>query len=253
MRVEVSIGGSEGTEATIVLVDIVKSSTTITAALDNGAKFIVPFDTMNKAGQAREEWKNREDVILAGEELTGKPEGFEVGISPQTMTKEFVKDKIIVYKSNNLTRILKESRSAERLVIGGLINARVVADYLNDVRPEKVKIIACGTKNKALISSFLGIPSGSVNDEATMEDILGAGAILHYLNGDNLSDMALISLLAYENPRWREKMVEGCIIRSLLLSGVGIEKEISYYFSENKSETVPIYIPKDNCIVASSY
>lgn len=252
MRVEVSIGEPESTEGTIVLVDVVKSSTTIAVALDNGAKFIIPFDTVDKVGQSEKEWKNREDVVLAGETWIGRPKGFDMGISPQTMTKEVVKDKIIIYKSNNLTRILAKCKNAERLIIGGIINSRVVAEYLNDVKPEKVTIIACGTKNKALISNLLGVPPRNVHDVATMEDILGAGAIIHHLDSDDLSDMALISLLAYENPKWKEKVYNGCIIRSLLLSGMGFEKEIPYYFSENKSETVPIYIPKNNRIVAFS-
>lgn len=238
MEIEVSIGGPGDTDSTIVLVDVYRSSTTIITALDNGAKYILPFNSAEEARKARKEWDEKEDVVLAGENLGMKLEGFDLNISPGEMSEENIRDKIIMYKSDNLTRILTECKDAEEVMIGGIINSRATAEYLNKMERDKVEIVACGTHNKARIREILGI-SCDIHDEVTMEDVIGAGAILQYLSDENLSDMALISLLAYENSDWREKISRSCIL--MALRNLGIDEDREYYFTEDVSDTVPVF------------
>ncbi len=236
MEVNVRVGKPDNPSGTIVLVDVYKSSTSITTALDNGAKYILPYGSEEEARKAGEEWEEKEDFILAGENMGVKVKGFDTNISPREMNRETVEDKAVIYKSDNLTRIISKMGEADEIIIGGLINSRAVGEYLKNKQPEKVEIIACGTYNKESICSFLKIPCDAHTD-LTMEDIIGAGAITHYLKEQNLSDMALISLLSYENPEWKEKISRGCIIRALRKAG--LEKDIPYCFSENNTRTIP--------------
>ncbi|KXB05526.1 hypothetical protein AKJ50_00715 [candidate division MSBL1 archaeon SCGC-AAA382A13] len=237
MKVELSIGGPEKLDGTLVLVDAYKSSATIVAALDNGAKFVLPFEDEQEAKEAKKEWKKKGDVILAGEKMGVKIEDFDLNISPLDMTEDNVKNKIIIYKSDNLTRILEKCKGAEEILIGGLINSQAVGEYLNNTKPERVEIVACGTHNKNLIGDFLDIPCDSQND-FTMEDFIGAGSIIHHLDWDYASDLGLISLLAYENPDWKKKIFQGCIVRAL--QKAGLEEDIPACFTENISDTIPI-------------
>lgn len=238
MRIDVSVGGPEDSSGIHVLVDVYKSSAAITTALDHGAKFVLPFSSADESLEAKEKWKDKEDIILAGEKMGVKMQGFDIDISPLDMTEENVKDKVVIYKSDNLSRIISKSKDAEKVLIGGLTNSEAVANYIKSLEPKRVEIIACGTHNKKAISDFLEL-SCDTNNEMTMEDIIGAGAILHSLDGEKLSDIALISLLAYENPEWKEKISEGCILKAL--RKVGYERDIPPCFSENESKTVPVF------------
>lgn len=236
MEVNVRVGEPKEPSGVIVLVDVYKSSTSITTALDNGAKFVLPFGTEEEARKAGKKWKEKEDTILAGENMGVKIKDFDTNISPREMNKETVKNKVVIYKSDNLTRIISNIKDVEEIIIGGLINSRAVGEYLKNKQPEKVEIIACGTYNKETICNFLKIPCDNKTD-FTMEDIIGAGAITHYLKDENLSDKALISLLSYENPEWKEKISRGCIIRAL--REAGLEEDIPYCFAENNTRTIP--------------
>ncbi len=235
MEVEVSIGGPEKLDGTLVLVDVYKSSTAITVALENGGKFVLPFADEEKARDARKNWDDGE-ATLAGEKIGMKIDGFDMNISPREMSEENVENQVLIYKSDNLTRIIEKCKDAEEVLIGGLINAKAVGKYLNETEPERVEIIACGTYNKDTIGEFLEIPCDSHN-EVGIEDVIGAGSICSYLDGDYFSDLALLAVLAYENQDWKEKVKEGCVIRAL--QKVGDEKDIPLCLTENKIDTIP--------------
>lgn len=235
MEVEVSIGGPEKLEGTLVLVDVYKSSTAITVALDNGANFVLPFESEEEARDARENWTD-EEVTLAGEKIGMKIEGFDMNISPREMSEENVENKVLIYKSDNLTRIIEKCKNAGEVLIGGLINSRAVGEYLNEAEPGRVEIIACGTYNKDSIGELLEIPCDPHN-EVSIEDLIGAGSICSYLDGDYFSDLALLATLAYENRDWEEKVREGCVIRAL--RQVGYEEDIPLCLTENQIDTIP--------------
>lgn len=225
MRINTLVGEPEEIGDIVVVVDVIRSSTTITTLLDNGCRYVRPFRLTEEARKAKEEavkWGDT-DTLLVGEERGFTPKGFDLNISPACMSEEKVKGKIIFYRSSNLTRILHFCRGAQRIVIGGLINARAVANYLRNLEPEEIGIIACG-----------------VNNKLTLEDLVGAGAIAHHLGGDDLSDMTLASLLVYQNPQWKEKVYEGFVSR--YLGQIGFEEDAFPCFRENYSDTVPVLI-----------
>lgn len=69
MIVNVSIGEPEKSRGTMVLVNVIRSSTTITVALDNGAKFVILFKDLTQAREAKEKWSEKEELLLVGEEF----------------------------------------------------------------------------------------------------------------------------------------------------------------------------------------
>lgn len=210
----------------VVLVDVLRSSTTITTALKNGCKFIVPFESIKKAKEARKN-KRSENIILVGENYGLIPRGFDFDSSPKEMSRKNVRDKIIYFKSTNLTRILtkltRSHRNIDKILIGGLINAKPVARYLGEFRPENVNIIVCGNRHNPF----------------NIEDFVGAGAIVHFLREKNLTDMAMAALVAYRNPESRKKMWEGSTARHAIK--VRLEDDIPLCLRENYIDVVPIF------------
>ena len=77
-------------EKTVVVIDVLRASTTIVTALINGAKEIIPVATVESAVKISGNLFG--DVILLGGERNGKMiEGFNLGNSPTEYSAEKVK------------------------------------------------------------------------------------------------------------------------------------------------------------------
>lgn len=221
MKVHVVNGApSESIFKMSVIVDVLRSSSTITAALNNGAESVIPFSNIRDAIRFANTAKRRSKVVLAGERHGITPKGFNYNISPLDMTRENVEGRTIVYSSTNLTRILSRVRGRSRVLIGGLNNAKAVANYLKKIDGDRVMIIACGT-----------------NQGSTIEDLTGAGAIVDSLVAEDLTDGALIALGLYRNPDWRSSAEGGRIARKL--RSLGFERDIDFCLSLDISSVVP--------------
>ena len=203
---------------TLVVVDVLRSSSTIVAALSNGAKAIIPFTDAGDAIKVRGGFRHS-SVVLVGEKNGITPRGFDYNISPFDMSKENVEGKTILYTSTNLTRVLGKLRGRNPVTIGGIVNAKATADYLRSTDHDAT-IIACGT------------PKGT-----TVEDMAGAGAIASYLMSNDLSDDALVTAGFYKNPKWRSLVKRGHIAKRLL--NLGFRRDIDFCLSPNISPIVP--------------
>lgn len=203
-----------------VIVDVFRSSSTITAALNNGAESVIPFSNIRDAIRFAGKAKRRLKLILAGERYGITPKGFDCNISPLDMTRENIEGKTIIYSSTNLTRILSKVRDRSRVLIGGLNNAKAVASYLRRIDSDEVMIIACGT-----------------NEGPTIEDLTGAGAIVDSLMAEDLTDGALIALGVYRNPDWRSQAEKGRIAGKL--RALSFQKDVDFCLSPNISSVVP--------------
>ena len=221
MRVELFFGLPEKSCENVIVVDVFRSSTTIVAALENGAEEVIPSASPDEARKMKEEIGG--GALLVGEELGFTPEGFDLNISPRLMRRETVSGKKIIYCSTNLAKVVSRFLDAENLVVGGLTNSSAVADYVNKLNPSRVMVVACGL-----------IPKGMI----TLEDVNGAGSIISKLEYDEASDAAVLAKLAYENKRWREAVSNGYIANYLRKIGWG--EDIDVCLSEDTSNVVPI-------------
>jgi len=193
-----------------VLVDVLRSSSTIITALSNGADGIVPFTNIRNALRFHKT-TSRQNVIMVGERHGITPNRFHYNISPFDMTRQNIQGKMIAYSSTNLTRILGKVRTKTKVVIGGVINANATANYLRSINRDVV-IIACGT--------MLG---------PTVEDLAGAGAIASQLTDADLTDEALAAAGLYRDPDWRDLAKKGRTAKHL--TRLGFEEDIDYCLS----------------------
>ena len=74
----------------------------------------------------------------------------------------------------------------------------------------------------------------------TMEDVIGAGAIISRLIDAELTDTAIISRLAYENDEWR-RIIPNSYIANYLRS-IGWGQDIEVCLNEDSSNIVPILV-----------
>ena len=205
---------------TIVLVDVLRSSSTIITALGNGAKSVVPFTNVLKAVEAHR--GARLDTVLAGERHGITPKRFNYNISPFEMSRENVSGKTVLYSSSNLTRILGRLRKRHVILIGGVINARAVANYLQS-RHRDVAIVPCGTK--------LG---------TAVEDLAGAGFIATSIRDAEFSDDALAAIGLTKAKGWQGLVKRGRVANRLI--ELGFEKDIDVCLAPNSSSVVPLLV-----------
>lgn len=115
----------------VVVIDVLRSSTTIVTAFANGCKDIIPTDTVEAATSLALKI-GREAILLGGERDGKKIEGFDLGNSPAEYSYDKVNGKTIIFSSTNGSKAIKEasSRHSALGIIGALLNAGYVASLI---------------------------------------------------------------------------------------------------------------------------
>jgi 2-phosphosulfolactate phosphatase len=208
----------ETSSETLVVVDVLRSSSTIIKALNNGARAVMPFTNPQDALRFRSSNPGR-DYLLVGERNGITPRGFNYNISPFDMSRNNVFGRTILYSSSNLTRVLGKLNRRKNTIIGGIINAKAAAEFLQS-KGNDVTIVTCGTIQGQ-----------------TVEDLAGAGAIAAGLLTEDLSDDALIAVGFYRNLYWRRLVKRGRITKRLRDLGFG--RDVDFCLQPNISSVVP--------------
>ena len=116
-------------DRSVVVIDVLRASTTIVTALAGGAREIIPVATVESAVKISGNLIG--DVILLGGERNGKMiEGFNLGNSPAEYTAEKVRGKAIIFSSTNGSQALVRARYARALFVCAFVNVGAVAGAL---------------------------------------------------------------------------------------------------------------------------
>jgi 2-phosphosulfolactate phosphatase len=155
-------------EADVVIIDILRATTSICVAMANGAKSIIPVADIQEA----KEYK-RNGYLVAAERNGEKVEGFDFGNSPQSFSMEAVQDKTIVFTTTNGTRcidIASES-GAEQIIIGSFLNLSSVADMLKS-SDRDLFLFCAGWKDKFNLEDtlFAGALADALKDDYQFDD-----------------------------------------------------------------------------------
>jgi 2-phosphosulfolactate phosphatase len=133
----------------IVLVDILRATSSICAAFHYGVKEIIPVASVGEAL----EYKNK-GFIVAGER-DGKVLDFaDFGNSPFNFMNADIKGKTIAYCTTNGTKAISWAKNSESLVIGAYLNFSVLSEWL-EKQNKDVLILCSGWKNKFNIEDTL--------------------------------------------------------------------------------------------------
>ncbi len=125
---------------TVVVVDVLRSSTSICAALMAGAKGVIPTDGPGEAGEMRSKLGS-DTTVLAGERNGVRIDSFDLGNSPSEFTGESVGGKFVIMTTTNGTGIFKKTAKAELVLSGSLVNATKVVEKI--VQSDNDLVIIC--------------------------------------------------------------------------------------------------------------
>lgn len=151
---------SELRGTTVVVIDVLRATSTIVAALMAGAREIIPAQATDEA-VAIAHRLGTDRTLLCGEQGSLKVPGFHLGNSPAEYTPEAVHGKTIVLTTTNGAPALVKARGAERTFCASLLNARATASLLAELDPPAVALLCSGT-----------------HGGFSLEDSLAAGAIV---------------------------------------------------------------------------
>lgn len=142
----------------VVVIDVLRATSTIATVLNNGAKSIIPVDSVQRCIQLGKEL----ECITAGERDGQVAPGLQYGNSSFEYPREFIEGKTLVLTTTNGTKLLHMalSKGAKEIITGSFLNLSAVCDHL--VKMKKNVILACA----------------GWKDRVNMEDTLFAGAVI---------------------------------------------------------------------------
>jgi 2-phosphosulfolactate phosphatase len=145
----------------VVMIDVLRASTTITHALAAGASAVVPCREVEEAQSVAVHFPP--GTVVLGGERGGLPiAGFDLGNSPTEYTRTSVEGKTVVFTTTNGTLALMQCKAAARVFIGAFANLSAVVERLTGERP--IHLLCAGTRG-----------------QITREDALCAGALSELL------------------------------------------------------------------------
>lgn len=213
----------------VIVIDVLRATSTMITALNNGATAIVPFKEIDDALSYA---KNNINIVLGGERFAKKIEGFDYGNSPLEYKKENIAGKEVVITTTNGTLAIENSRDAKQIYIMSFLNCKAVVDILKQ-REKDIVIVCAGT-----------------NGEYSADDALCAGMfinlILEYKEVE-LSDIALTQKQIYE---FSSGDIHKCLKKSKhynTLMDIRLDKDLEYCLNPNLIDIVLYY--KDGKII----
>lgn len=212
-------------DSTVVIIDVLRATSTIAAALKNGAKSIIPVDSVAdciKLGKQLE-------VITAGERNGKIAEGLKYGNTPLQYTHDFINGKTLVLTTTNGTKLLHLAlaANAKGIVTGSFCNISAVCDYL--LTQKSNVILACAAwKNRVNI-----------------EDTLFAGAVINRIKDhfDLNCDASQIAETLYLQAKGNlfEFLKEKKASHYHRLMNFGLEDDIRFCLTEDNANILSIY------------
>jgi 2-phosphosulfolactate phosphatase len=175
-------------DKTIVVIDVLRASSTITVALNNGAREIIPVASIESAVKISGSLFG--EVTLRGGERNGQMiDGFNLGNSPLEYNESAVKGKSIIYCTTNGSVAMAKSRYARALIVGSFLNLSAVVDFLSG--ENKDFLIICAGR-LSTVGNF------------SLEDAVCAGMMIQKLMKNesielNLSDSAKAAYALYKS------------------------------------------------------
>lgn len=146
----------------VVVIDLLRATTTIVHALWNGARAVVPTASVEEAHAVSLRWPAGER-LLGGERHGVTIAGFDLDNSPFSYSAEQVRGKTIIFTTTNGTRALRWAQQAAEIRIAAFANlSAVCAGLRTESRP--VHLLCAGTDFRL-----------------SAEDVLVAGAIAYEL------------------------------------------------------------------------
>lgn len=212
-------------DSIVVIIDVLRATSTIATALYNGAKEVIPVDSVAECIRLGTQM----EMITAGERDGQIAEGLQYGNSPFQYTSEFIKGKTLALTTTNGTKLLHMAlaANAQGIITGSFCNISAVCDYLT-----------AQNKNVALACS-------AWKNRINLEDSLFAGAVINqikhnfHINCDATTIAENLFLQANGDLFNFMKGNNASHFRRLM--GFGLEEDIRYCLTMNNANVMSLY------------
>ena len=134
---------------TVFVIDILRTGTTMCAALHHGARAVVPVVSTEEALRLAQTLGNNE-TVLAGEHNALQIPGFALGNSPREMSPEVVRGKTVVMTTSNGTGALLAVASAPQVYLACAGNFSLVSAHAHEAwnRQEDLLVLCAGREQR---------------------------------------------------------------------------------------------------------
>ncbi len=205
---------------TAVVIDVLRATTVITTALDNGAHEVIPMKTVEEAQSL---YATCDNALRGGERNALKIEGFDLGNSPLEYKKKTVEGKTLILTTTNGTNAIHNVQGADEVVLACFRNAESVAcSARNDVT-----VVCAGTEGRF-----------------SLDDGLCAGMLIELLKQQTeveIDDFGLLLNRFYnESKNNLFGALSGCYHLKRLFA-LGFYDDIKFCLETNCVQTVPVF------------
>jgi 2-phosphosulfolactate phosphatase len=197
---------------TVFLIDVLRATTTMCAALHSGARALIPVASAEEALRLAQTLGS-DDVLLAGECQAVRIPGFHLGNSPLEMTETAVKGKTLVMTTTNGTRALLACQGAAAVYPACAGNLSLSAEKAREAMESSHPVlVVCAGRQGAL----------SLDDAYTAGRLVAA-ALGATRARRGLSDAAIaaLDLVRRYGERWERPLRRSRAGRDLVRLGFG--------------------------------
>jgi 2-phosphosulfolactate phosphatase len=198
--------------STCVVIDVIRATSTIAAALANGATGVQPVADVGDAFALKARFP---DALLAGERGGQPLPGFDLGNSPEDFTPERIGKRAVLLTTTNGTQALAACVEAKTVITASFLNLDAVAARLRELGPPWI------------------IVSAGCNGHFGVDDAIVAGALAESLDREH----AFVHLWRSVRGRLAEALVGSEAGRELVR--VGLEKDVPFCAKLNLFPVVP--------------
>ena len=209
----------------VVIIDVLRATSTIAEALKNGAKSIIPVDSVSACIKLGKQM----DVITAGERDGKIAEGLTYGNTPFHYPPEFIRGKTLVLTTTNGTKLLHMAlaENAKGIITGSFPNLSAVCEYL--VRENQNVILACA----------------AWKDKINLEDTLFAGAVIsrikqHFTINCDAAHLAETLYMDAKDDLYEFMKTKNASHYNRLMN-YGLEEDIRFCLKEDIANVLPVY------------
>ncbi len=163
----------------IVVIDVLRASTTITYAMRAGAREVIPVADVASAMKIVGSL-NSTSTLLCGERNGKRIEGFKLGNSPSEYTEEAVEGRVLILTTTNGAVALTKAKHARHCFVSSFVNLSATIEALfslPNIQQENVVIICSGREKEFCLedSTCAGmmitriqerVPDATLNDAA---------------------------------------------------------------------------------------
>lgn len=211
----------------VIVIDVLRATSTIVTALANGCQAIIPVLTSEEALEKR---LTLPGSLLGGERDSLIIEGFDLGNSPFDYVPEKVGGRRVIMTTTNGTRAIRDSIAAPMIWMASFVNMQsivlaILREFERNHKLQGIVVICAGTEERFDLPDTLcaGMFIDAVGSNVLLNDLGEAARMLYQSSEDHLMETIRNS------------------VHGKKLISLGFERDLVYCSTPNILPIVPVF------------